>query len=72
MPPIAIIHLIIILESALRPSEIIVYLGNVGLTVTTKRILLVSGVEQIGIERCQPSRKEHLHPSSNLLFAASA
>ena len=31
MPPIAIIHLIIILESALRPSEIIVYLGNAGL-----------------------------------------
>ena len=30
MPPIAIIHLIIILESALRPSEIIVYLGNAG------------------------------------------
>ena len=39
MPPIAIIHLIIILESALRPSEIIVYLGNAGEdagTVTTE------------------------------------
>ena len=33
MPPIAIIHLIIILESALRPSEIIVYLGNAGLSI---------------------------------------
>ena len=31
VPPIAIIHLIIILESALRPPEIIVYLGNAGL-----------------------------------------
>ena len=31
VPPIAIIHLIIILDSALRPSEIIVYLGNAGL-----------------------------------------
>ena len=30
VPPIAIIHLIIILESALRPSEILVYLGNAG------------------------------------------
>ena len=30
VPPIAFIHLIIILESALRPSEIIVYLGNAG------------------------------------------
>ena len=30
VPPIAIINLIIILESALRPSEIIVYLGNAG------------------------------------------
>ena len=35
VPPIAIIHLIIILESALRPSEIIVYLGNAGFIAQT-------------------------------------
>ena len=43
MPPIAIIHLIIILESASRPSEIIVYLGNAGLRYFTCLCLVASG-----------------------------
>ena len=45
MPPIAIIHLIIILESALRPSEIIVCLGNAGLNEMRSR----SGLSLKGI-----------------------
>ena len=47
MPPIAIIHLIIILESALRPSEIIVYLGNAGITVTLPKPV-TSGIKAKG------------------------
>ena len=46
MPPIAIIHLIIILESALRPSEIIVYLGNAGLDLITEERVPVALIAQ--------------------------
>ena len=67
MPPIAIIHLIIILESALRPSGIIVYLGNAGVYVYDYQPVLYY-LLAVRAPTQYPLPSHHLNPGSTAPF----
>ena len=69
MPPIAIIHLIIILESALRPSEIIVYLGNAGLIGA---VLTTMAKDAPGDAAAIPAEDRPIFPARRLAVLATA
>ena len=65
MPPIAIIHLIIILESALRPSEIIVYLGNAGLIAESSSLSMAPFTSSIFRSTAEPPFGSRASKSAN-------